>query len=121
VLGNDCRHDVQIFLEALGLPTDENYIQHMKVFVTAQRIYSRRYPKYKDEPIRQMGVKGVLVQARTCLERLWVGFGPSTPLLRAGKVDDLDDAYDGINYLAHFINQMYARNNGSWRWDDPQH
>jgi hypothetical protein len=110
---------MRLFLLNMGIPQDDNFLYHLRAFTVAMRIYAKRYPKYQDQPIRAMGAKGVLVQARTCVERLWTVFGPSTPPLRAGKVDDLDDAYDAMNYLAHFINSMNQRSNGEWTWDAP--
>ena len=110
----DASH-ITTFLAAVGLPTDMNYLVHFSTLVAAQRIYVRRYPSYLDEPIRQMGIKGILVQARTCVERTWT----RTFVSHIGsKQPKLDDAYDGINYLAHFIAQSHLKNDGTWNWGD---
>lgn len=110
---------IRTFLESVGLPTDLHYAVHFQAFVQAQRIYADRYPKYRDEPIHEMGAKGVLVQARTCVSRIWAKHGPgNNTRLRAGKLYSMDDTYDAINYLAHFITQMFIANNGDWKWDD---
>lgn len=115
--GSSDREAITNFLTAMGLPTDKNYLIHFQAFVQAQRIYVNRYPTYMDEPIKKMGLKGVLVQARTCVERIWTKVFISHTHTK-GALPKLDDAYDGINYLAHFITQSLLRNNGDWDWGD---
>lgn len=115
--GSGDRDSIIAFLRAVELPTDINYLVHFQAFVQAQRIYVNRYPTYMDEPIKKMGLKGVLVQARTCVERIWTKVFVSHTHTK-GALPKLDDAYDGINYLAHFITQSLLRNNGDWNWGD---
>jgi hypothetical protein len=98
-------------LRTLDLKTDPPELwQHFAVLVEAQRIYERRFLKYRDEPIQAMGWRGVLVQMRTCMERLWGLWGHN------GHVGtDDSDAHDLINYAAHFIKQVRLGNrDGKW-------
>jgi hypothetical protein len=112
--GSGDREAIQQFLSAVGLPTDMNYLVHFQAFVQAQRIYVNRYPHYKDLPIKAMGARGVLVQARTCVERIWART-MNEPNPKVGKLPKLDDTYDAINYLAHFITQSLKGNTqGDW-------
>lgn len=99
-------------LEILGLKQNgiiqDAFVEHFRVFVEAQRIYMTRYKKYQDRPIRSMGWRGCLMQARTCAERLWA-------LMQDGEWV-LDDALDGINYFVHYIRQGVNENRG---WEYP--
>jgi hypothetical protein len=112
--GGSDKQAIQQFLTAVGLPTDMNYLVHFQAFVQAQRIYATRYPIYQDKPIESMGRKGVLVQARTCVERIWAKTFISHAATRNFNGDDV---YDAINYLAHFITQSYKGNEG-WDWGE---
>jgi hypothetical protein len=98
-------------MRTLGLDTQEDaFWQHFAVLIEAQLIYQKRYAKYRDIPIEHMGWRGVLVQMRTCMERLW-GFWTFTGHI---GTDD-SDAHDLINYSAHWIKQVRIGNrNGKW-------
>lgn len=98
-------------MRTLGLETHpREKVWHFAVLVEAQRIYERRFDKYRDVPIARMGWKGVLVQAMTCMERLWA----LRDYLGHIGTDD-SDAHDLINYAAHFIGQVRMGNrDGKW-------
>jgi hypothetical protein len=95
---------------ALGLRVDEHaFKEHFSMLLDAQVIYQNRYDIYKDRPIRSMGWRGCLMQARTCAERLW-----------AMMLDDewrRDDALDLINYAVHYLRQGVTSNRG-WEYPD---
>jgi len=102
-------------MEALDLKVHgmipDDFVDHFQVLVEAQRLYQQRYSQYKDRPIRAMGWRGCLMQARTCAERLW------SRMLDKEWV--LDDALDGINYFVHYVRQGLNENIG-WEYPGPQ-
>lgn len=88
----------------LGLKTDPTFAQHFLVLLRAQRIYEDRFDKYQDAPIRAMGWRGCISEARKLIDRwsaLWE------------RNRDPDDPLDLINYTVHAIRLSEAENGQS--------
>lgn len=95
-------------LEALGLDTDPQFVEHFWYLVRAQAIYQDRYEKYHDEPIRRMGWRGVLTEIRKGGDRAFLSW-------HAKKIKNKDDFLDIINYCVHALRQSKAGNrDGAW-------
>lgn len=86
-------------MHALGLKTDPTFAQHFLILLRAQRIYESRFIKYKDVPIRAMGWRGCISEARKLIDR-W-----SALWLHDSAERDPDDPLDLINYAVHAIRQ----------------
>jgi hypothetical protein len=95
-------------LEALGLEEDDHFVEHFWYLVQAQAIYQDRYYKYKDEPIRRMGWRGVLTEIRKGGDRAFLNWNNK-------KITNKDDFLDIINYCVHALRQSKAGNrDGAW-------
>jgi len=95
-------------LIALGLDTDKHFVEHFHYLVKAQAIYQDRYDKYKDEPIRRMGWRGVLTEIRKGADRAFLNWNNK-------RIVNPDDFLDIVNYCVHALRQSKAGNrDGAW-------
>jgi hypothetical protein len=86
----------------------------MAVFLKAWTIYAERQEEHGDQVWTASGWRGMLVDMRKKLDRLWFKYWGRVPTNEV----NLDSAYDLLNYTAFFIRQVEANNqNGDWPWD----
>jgi hypothetical protein len=87
----------------------------MAVFVRCFQIYRDRQEQHGDPVWQASGWRGMLVDMRKKLDRLWYATWDAddeTVMLA------LDSAFDLINYTAFFIRQAEdANRDGSWPWE----
>jgi hypothetical protein len=90
----------------------------MAVFLKAWAIYAERQEEHGDRVWQASGWRGMLVDMRKKLDRLWFRFWNTNT--RPKDLDKaLDSAYDLLNFTAFFIRQVEAnRRNGEWPWDE---
>lgn len=81
--------------------TAQDFAEHAKVFNEAHRIFIDR-SKHYGQLHRQYGALSNLLQAARKIDRLmeYWWHAEETPAIHK---DALDDAFDGLNYLAFFI------------------
>lgn len=88
----------------------------MAVFLKAWSIYAERQEEHGDMVWQASGWRGMLVDMRKKLDRLWFRYWGNLPPRDNDKA--LDSAYDLINFTAFFIRQVEAdKQNGDWPWD----
>jgi hypothetical protein len=86
----------------------------MDVFMKAMLIYYERQEEHGDAVWQASGWKGMLVDMRKKLDRLWFKYWGEVPTNEV----NLDSAYDLLNYTAFFIRQVEANNpDGKWPWN----
>ena len=88
----------------------------MKVFQDAFRIYQERQEQHGDQVWKASGWRGMLIDMRKKLDRLWFAtWDADDETVELG----LDSAYDLLNYTAFFIRQAQAGDrNGTWPWSE---
>lgn len=92
----------------------------MIVLLEALTKYADRNAEYNDN-WRRMGWRGMLVRVRERAERLWDSLWSADPegtfAPAVERERKLDDAIDGINFLAFLVRAVRENNrDGTW-WD----
>lgn len=91
----------------------------LEVFMEAFEVYHDRQVRYGDQVWQASGWRGMLVDMRKKLDRLWAEY---YNLDNSGDVNpekyNLDSAIDLINFTAFFIRQVRENDrDGEWPWD----
>lgn len=92
----------------------------MEIFLKAWSIYADRQEEHGDQVWKESGWRGMLVDMRKKLDRLWFRYWSQDHELSPIEDYDkaLDSAYDLLNFTVFFIRQVEAGNrDGEWPWD----
>lgn len=91
-----------------------------QIFMEALVIFNERQERYGDEVWQASGWRGMLVDMRKKLDRLWAEYYnlDNTGKHINAESYDLDSAYDLLNFTVFFIRQVRAnQRDGEWPWD----
>lgn len=107
-------------LGALGIEVTDEHVDQFTPMVRAFRIYIDREQRHQ-EVWRRSGWRGMLVDLRKKLDRLWGEWWnwdhDTSDERKRPEQSDLDSALDIINYTAFFIRQAEDGNrDGVWPW-----
>jgi len=97
-------------LGVCGIPVSDDSMRQAEVMVAALQLFHLRSERHGDV-WKASGWQGMLVDARKKVERLWNEF-----MAQSEIPEDLDSAYDAINYLAFFIRAQHEDVGSTWNW-----
>lgn len=109
------------FVESQGEPARfKSGDPQMDIYLKAMLIYYERQDEHGDQVWQASGWRGMLVDMRKKLDRLWYRYwnqdSSVTPVEDYDKA--LDSAYDLLNFTAFFIRQVEAgKRDGEWPWE----
>lgn len=101
---------VSKILIAMDMEDNLENRSQVTVFVDTLSIFRERSKRHSGV-WKDSGWRGALFDTRKKTDRLWNEF-----MVSDNPPEDLDSAYDAINFLAFFIRGKKANINGTWRW-----